>query len=107
MKPKSGGQSNHIGTRVEEGQCYKNIASQYEECYFCFLNYYAAKSMKCNSVCCLKCSVWYNEICVGAKTRDSSLVVDVTNHNCTTSWSELYLQMYFSTNCRKFFNFCI
>jgi len=31
MKPKTGGQNNHIGTRAEEGECYKNMASQYEE----------------------------------------------------------------------------
>ena len=69
MKPKTGGQNNHIGKKAEEGQFYKNIASQYEECEFCFLNHDAAKSMKCNSVCCHKCSVWYHEIRVGAKSK--------------------------------------
>lgn len=69
MKPKTGGQSNHIGTRAEEGQSYKNNAIQYEECDFCFLNYYAAKSMKCNSLCCQKYSVSYHELCVGAKSK--------------------------------------
>lgn len=48
MKPKTSGQSNLIGTRTEEVQSYKSIASHYKERDFCFLNYYVAKSMKCN-----------------------------------------------------------
>jgi len=39
MKPKTGGQNNHIGTTAKEGQCYKNMANQYEECEFCFLTF--------------------------------------------------------------------
>jgi len=46
IKQTTSDESNLIGTRAEETHWYKNSPAKYDECEFCCLNYYTAKSIK-------------------------------------------------------------